>query len=382
MSFKGISVNKLINAAIAACVCFASQGVIASNQTEVVIGFDGLAEWATDVGEFGVTISGAAVLACGSSLNCGPFPPSSGKNVIYDHVDGKITALFSSEAGNISKVSARITGNTSIDMLAYDKDGLLIASASTGGANYVGSGTGIPANMLLTVSAEGKYINKILFSDHGNSFTVDDFSFTSDLRSIAIDPGHGLLWRNGEFVYQRAPSESLGVIEDQKVLQISKLLRNALAADGMKVVMTRSNEYAPFAPKDCGIPCLADTKKRAEWVDKQEVDVMLSVHSNGGVAAANGTETYYTSASEKPLAEHIHSALVSLIGLKDRKIKNQSVSNIMKADTSNSLVEVAFHTNTLLEPGHLMTDEELLYESADLLADAIAAGLFSYHDSK
>src|SRR4051794_26203795 len=55
-----------------------------SGQTETTLGFDGLADLSLNVDDFGVHFTGAQVLACGGSLNCGPFPPFSGSNVIYD----------------------------------------------------------------------------------------------------------------------------------------------------------------------------------------------------------------------------------------------------------------------------------------------------------
>lgn len=103
---------------------------------DIVLGFDGLADLSTNLNAFGVSFTGATVLACGGTLNCGQFPPLSGRNVIYDTQGGSgvITATFDSTiTGPVQKVSARITGNRNITMTAFDKDNVVFGSSATGG---------------------------------------------------------------------------------------------------------------------------------------------------------------------------------------------------------------------------------------------------------
>lgn len=354
-----------------------------------LIGFDGLPEFATNVGDFGVTITGASVLTCGGTLNCGPFPPFSGKNVIYDNPSngGTILASFDKKTvGRVDKVSARITGNTNISMEAYTSDNILISSVSTGGANYVGSGTGIPANKLLLIeltdSDKDKSIAKVIFHDHGNTFTIDDLYFRSNNLSIAIDAGHGAIIKNGTPQYQRSPSPTYGVIEDVVVLEISNSIKSNLENDGYDVIMTRTGNNAPFAPPNCNVPCLIDTSKRAQWAKKQEVDMLVSVHTNGGVPTANGTETFYSGQAKigsSKLAQNILNQQVGL-GLKLRGggAQNSAKSNVITVPNYiSALTEIAFHSNSELATGQIVTDEERLADIGfrSSAANAISVGI-------
>jgi len=357
---------------------------------EVTIGFDGLPDLALDLGELGVIFTGAQVLACGSSLNCPEFPPSSGLNVIFDRpgsdTPGLITAKFVAEdTGIVTKVSARITGNTNITMTAYSGDGLVLGTTETGGPNYVSANLGIPPNKLLSLVSDGESIASVTFSDSGNTFTVDDFSFSSTASTVILDPGHGLIEKNdGTFAYQRDATSTYSIVEDKVALSMAIATQGNLEENGVKVLKTRNDEKAPFAPKGCGVPCLIDTKKRAEWVDKQEADLMVSIHTNAGVPKAHGTETFVrssASAKESDLAAKINAQLVSS-GLRDRGVKKETRSNVQGAVVTNVLTEVAFHSNSELAEGQTLTDEERLYSDSGILASLIAAGISGYLDEQ
>jgi hypothetical protein len=67
-----------------------------------------------------------------------------------------------------------VTGNTDVTLTAYASDGTVLGSASTGGANYIGAGTGLLPNIFLSVAVPG--IAYVEFSDTGNTYTVDDFT--------------------------------------------------------------------------------------------------------------------------------------------------------------------------------------------------------------
>jgi hypothetical protein len=123
--------------------------------TKVTLGFDGLADLAANIDDFGAHFTGATVLACGGSLNCAQFPPFSGRNVIYDTIGlgGLITVTFDpSITGHVGDVSARVTGNRVITMTAYDRLGAMLGTTQTPGPNYVGSG--LPPNILLSLHSD------------------------------------------------------------------------------------------------------------------------------------------------------------------------------------------------------------------------------------
>ncbi|MGD0042493.1 MAG: hypothetical protein ABSE84_19160, partial [Isosphaeraceae bacterium] len=118
--------------------------------TLTVIDFDNLATSTIVTNQYaGLTFSGATVLTKGVNLNS-IYPPESGANVVYDSTNGTIGVNFASATDS---VGGYITGNTSITLFAYsgiNGTGTLLGTMSTGGANYVGAGTGLSPNIFLS----------------------------------------------------------------------------------------------------------------------------------------------------------------------------------------------------------------------------------------
>lgn len=364
----------------------ATTAFAANGQNKVTLGFDGLSDLSLMVDDFGVHFNGAQVLACGGSLNCGPFPPFSGANVIFDipGLGGLITATFDPPVtGAVSKVSARVTGNRNVTMTAFGAQGQILGMAETGGANFVGSNTGIPPNKLLQVTSSTDPIMKVTFHDSGNTYTIDDFAFEGSLKSVVIDPGHGQILRNGVLTYQRPPSPTFGLFEDVLTLDMSNFVRSELQADNVTVLLTRETDLAPFAPPNCAIPCFADLNKRARWAEKQEPDLMVSIHTNAGAPTANGSESFYSTSSPSPdsssLAQFVLSRVVAL-GLRNRGVK-QNNFNIINTSMPSALIEVAFHSNSQLAAGQTITDEARLNDSAFrfFAAKAISNGIMDFY---
>ncbi len=356
-------------------------------EKEVVLGFDGLPEFSLDVGDFGVSFTGAAVLTCGGSLNCGPFPPFSGDNVIFDNFGsgGVITATFDTlTTGRITRVTARVTGNTNVTLTAFGDQATVLDTDETGGANFVGSGTGIPANKLLTVESETGLIKRVVFRDSGNTYTVDNFAFVGFSRKVVIDPGHGKI--GGQF--QRPPSANFGIIEDELTLDIAKKLELFLQNEGISTVLTRTGDAAPFATPNCVLPCMIDIRKRVRFAEMQEPDILVSIHTNAAAApTANGTETFYSPSAPSDdamsisLAQKIHDNLVFLAGLRDRGVKTEKWT-VLQSSIVSVLTEVAFHSNTQLAAGQTVTDEEQLSQDAfrDFAATTIGLGVIDYFE--
>jgi hypothetical protein len=141
-----------------------------------VINFEGLASGTVVTNQYaaqGVTFSGAQILTAGVSLNSS-FPPQSGSNVVFDFSNGIITVT---SANGWSSAGGYITGNTAITLDAFDSSNNLLGSVSTPGANYIGNNNNLSPNIFLNLSFAN--IAYVEFHDHGNSFTLDDFTFTS-----------------------------------------------------------------------------------------------------------------------------------------------------------------------------------------------------------
>jgi N-acetylmuramoyl-L-alanine amidase len=359
--------------------------------TQTTLGFDGAPDLSLNIDEFGVHFTGAQVLACGGSLNCGPFPPFSGRNVVYDAPQlggGVITATFDvSVTGSVDRVSARVTGNRNVTMTALDATGNSVGTAQTGGPNYVGSNSGIPANLLLEITSPSGGITEVVFHDSGNTYTIDDFSFRGSQRSVVIDPGHGQILQNGVLRYERPPSPTYGLIEDNLTLDMAGSARSELQAAHITVLLTRETSRAPFAPPNCGVPCFADINKRARWAEKQEPDLMISIHTNGGPPTANGSESFYSTIAPDPdsasLAQFVLSRVVDL-GLRDRGVKQTNFNVINTSSIPSTLIEVAFHSNSELASGQVITDEDRLNDPAfrSLAAKAISDGIQDFYASR
>jgi N-acetylmuramoyl-L-alanine amidase len=272
-------------------------------------------------------------------------------------------------------------------MTALDTQGQILGTAQTGGANYVGSNTGLPANILLEITSANTPIVSVTFHDSGNSYTVDDFTFRGSKRFVIIDPGHGQIIRNGVPTYQRPPSPTYGLVEDVLTLSISNSVRDQLQTADVTVLLTRESDLAsgPYgsAPPNCGVPCFADLNRRVRWAQLQEPDLMVSVHTNAGGATANGSESYYSTSAPSPdsasLAQFVLSRVVAL-GLRDRQVQQKNF-NIINTSMLSALIEVAFHSNSQLATGQTLTDETFLNDGTRraLAGKAIADGIMDYY---
>lgn len=164
-----------------------SHGKLAS-AAENLIDFEGLSCFTpvtTQYSDLGVTFTGAIILTKPSCLNYQQFPPYSGVNVLYDEpsLGGVIVATFNSTVGDVNKVSARVTGNRNVTLTAFNNAGVVLATAQTGGPNYIGAWTGIPANLLLSVESPAVPIARVTFHDGGNTYTIDDFTFSAEVKA-------------------------------------------------------------------------------------------------------------------------------------------------------------------------------------------------------
>jgi len=102
-----------------------------------VITFDNLPDRTIVTNQFpGVSFTGAQVLTAGVDLDP-RFPPVSNPNVVFDFLNGTITATFTTP---VSSVGAFVTGNTSITESIF-RGATMLGSVSTGGANFIGAGT-------------------------------------------------------------------------------------------------------------------------------------------------------------------------------------------------------------------------------------------------
>jgi len=187
--------------------------------------------------------------------------------------------------------------------------------------------------------------------------------------------------------YERPPSPTHGLIEDNLTLDMAGSARAELQGASITVLLTRETSRAPFAPPNCAVPCFADINKRARWAEKQEPDLMISIHTNGGPPTANGSESFYSTIAQAPdsesLAQFVLSRVVAL-GLRDRGVKQTNFNVINTSSIPSALIEVAFHSNSELASGQVITDEDRLNDPAFRLAaaKAMSDGIQDFYASR
>jgi hypothetical protein len=167
-----------LNTAVAAVVCLVVVGIQAA-QAAVVIDFDNQPELtvvSTQYAGLGAAFSGAQVVSQGPNLNPN-FPPVTAPNVVFDYLDGVIRV--DSVGPDWNSAGGYITGNTSITLTAFASDNSVLGSTATSGPNYIGAGS---PDIFLSVAAPN--ISYVTFSDHGNSFTLDNFTFEPNARAV------------------------------------------------------------------------------------------------------------------------------------------------------------------------------------------------------
>ena len=177
---------------------------------------------------------------------------------------------------------------------------------------------------------------------------------------VTIDPGHQANPPSGKETVApwsnetkaKNTSGTTGVAtgtEEYKVnLQIGLKLRDALAAEGATVVMTRDNNDTSLSNQD-----------RANISNDNNVDVIISIHCNGSNnSSIAGTEVYsrgsgdgsseyaIRSAKEAKLAEKLIEAITASIGSKNRDARlSDNYTGINFAKAPCFIVECGYLSN-------------------------------------
>ncbi|MCR8660628.1 N-acetylmuramoyl-L-alanine amidase [Paenibacillus endoradicis] len=185
-----------------------------------------------------------------------------------------------------------------------------------------------------------------------------------DVYHIVLDAGHGK--QDPGFV-----NSKLGLFE--KTFNLSAVLKiKAELEKNSKIVvhLTRSddtflelNERVAFAEKIPGL--------------NKKADIFISVHANGFTTSSpNGTETYYSRANSKKLAEIIHPRVLAAVGLNDRGVKTAGFRVIKDTTMPAILLEVGFMSND--------NDAKVIFNEAiqKKLAVEVAAGVKEYLNLK
>lgn len=174
---------------------------------------------------------------------------------------------------------------------------------------------------------------------------------------VVLDPGHG-----------GSDSGTVGIgglKEKEVVLPIAQSVAQQLQAEGIRAVLTRSND-SDRTPEE-----------RIKIAEDNRAEVLVSIHANALSLSrfeTNGVETYYYRTSEKggQLAQLVHDNVLQMVDLKDLGLRQASFTTLRQATMPSIVVEVGYVTT--------QTDDTNLIDTAYIktLATGIANGIKEY----
>ena len=176
---------------------------------------------------------------------------------------------------------------------------------------------------------------------------------------IVLDAGHG---------GKDQGASSGDVIEKDITLEITKKTKELLEEAGYKVAMVREDDT------------FVELGERAELANRRNAKVFVSVHCNSSeVGEGEGIETFYTEQKEEAdekLAGMIQKNLIDQTSARDREVKTEDYTVIVRTKMPAALVEVGFLSDS--EECELLQQED--YQ--EKLANGIAAGISEYLDAQ
>lgn len=173
-------------------------------------------------------------------------------------------------------------------------------------------------------------------------------------RTVVIDAGHGGHDRGG-IPGQRACEKDLA-------LDVARRLNAILREDGIRTVMTRSDDTFVSLPR------------RVAIANAQHDAFFISIHFNSAIRkGADGTETYFYNRKSMPIATRVQKQLVKVDGKENRGVKRRAYYVLRKTRIPAVLAECAFLTN----PEEALRCQQPAHRErlANALARAIKASL-------
>ncbi|WP_455258754.1 N-acetylmuramoyl-L-alanine amidase, partial [Peptoniphilus asaccharolyticus] len=182
--------------------------------------------------------------------------------------------------------------------------------------------------------------------------------------TIVLDAGHGGKDSGG--------LSKDGYMEKVPTLKVAKRLSEKLKDKGYEVIMTRNSDV------------YIELLDRAGISNDSEAELFLSIHFNCSAnSGAKGIETFYASektvgiksVEQKPFAQQIQKAVISVTGANNRGAKDGSSYLVLnKTNTVAALVELGFLSNE--EELEKIKDDEYI----DKLVEGVYQGINNYVD--
>ncbi len=151
-------------------------------------------------------------------------------------------------------------------------------------------------------------------------------SRTSENVTVVIDAGHGGHDRGG------IPGQRIA--EKDMTLDVAQRLRNVLAANGYRVVMTRDSDvFVPLAT-------------RVAIANSYRNGIFVCIHFNAtNRMGAGGIETYFYGRDSLPLASAVHYYVAGGAPSANRGVRRRGYYVLRKTNVPAVLVECGFLTN-------------------------------------
>ena len=176
-------------------------------------------------------------------------------------------------------------------------------------------------------------------------------------RTVVIDPGHG---------GHDPGANPHGVLPEKFwTLQVGFRLQKRLTEGGFYPMLTRTSDV--FIPLD----------SRVGISNRQTNTIFVSIHFNATRKRdIHGVETYYYTARSADLAKLVHSSILRIPGVADRKVHTAAFHVIRKNAFPAILVEGGFLTNSV-EARRIASPAYL-----DALTEGIYQGIVAYRGSE
>lgn len=171
---------------------------------------------------------------------------------------------------------------------------------------------------------------------------------------IVIDPGHG--GRDPGAIGIR------GLQEKRIILSIGLTVAKLLKQQGIRVIMTRSDDR------------FVSLQGRVNIAEQAKATAFVSIHANSiglNNNQVNGLETYYYDTGER-LARTIHNSILRRLDIRDRGVRRARFYVLRKSSMPSTLIEVGFVTGRI--------DSQNLSNPTyrKRMAEAIANGILQY----
>lgn len=170
---------------------------------------------------------------------------------------------------------------------------------------------------------------------------------------VVLDAGHG----------GNDPGAVRGDVQEKEVtLQIIAKLKKVLESKGARIVLTRSDDT------------FVSLEDRVKITNTVSPNLFLSVHINSLESTSNiyGIETYFQTDQSRPLADRVHSSLVSGLGAPDRSVRKARFYVINHTPIPAILAEVGYITNKAERDRLISSDYQ------QKVASALARGVMLY----